>query len=101
MTTIITAVILFWAASGGIKGFALTLGIGVALSMFTAVLVTRSMLSLLSGWKPFRNPRLLGLHVRGSEALEGLSLHALQMVVPDHAWRRHRLRGHHDLRGRP
>jgi SecD/SecF fusion protein len=63
MTTIITAIILFWAASGGIKGFALTLGIGVALSMFTAVLVTRSMLNLLSGWKPFRNPKLLGLHV--------------------------------------
>jgi preprotein translocase subunit SecD len=64
MTTIITAVILFWAASGGIKGFALTLGIGVALSMFTAVLVTRSILTLLSGWKPFRSRRLLGLHVR-------------------------------------
>ncbi len=67
MTTIITAIILFWAASGGIKGFALTLGVGVALSMFTAVLVTRSMLSLLSGWKPFRNMRLLGLHVAGTK----------------------------------
>ncbi len=67
MTTIITAVILFWAASGGIKGFALTLGVGVALSMFTAVLVTRSMLSLLSGWKPFRSMRLLGLHVAGTK----------------------------------
>ncbi|MFH0917474.1 MAG: protein translocase subunit SecD [bacterium] len=63
MTTILTAVILFWAASGGIKGFALTLGVGVALSMFTAVLVTRSMLTLLSGWKPFRSRKLLGLHV--------------------------------------
>ncbi len=63
MTTIITAVILFFAATGGVKGFALTLGVGVALSLFTAVLVTRSMLSLLSGWRPFRNLRLLGLHV--------------------------------------
>jgi preprotein translocase subunit SecD len=63
MTTILTAVILFWAASGGIKGFALTLGVGVALSMFTAVLVTRSMLSLLIGWSFFRNRKLLGLHV--------------------------------------
>jgi SecD/SecF fusion protein len=63
MTTIITAIILFWAASGSIKGFALTLGIGVALSMFTAVLVTRSLLNLLALWKPFRNPKLLGLHV--------------------------------------
>lgn len=69
MTTIITAIILFWAASGGIKGFALTLGIGVALSFFTAVLVTRSMLFLLSGWKPFRNLRLLGLHVKGAIVL--------------------------------
>lgn len=63
MTTILTAVILFWAASGGIKGFALTLGIGVALSMFTAVLVSRSMLSLLSEWSVFRHPKALGLHI--------------------------------------
>ena len=66
MTTIITAIILFWAATGGIKGFALTLGIGVMLSMFTAVLVSRSMLQLLSGWKPFRNPKMLGLHVNAT-----------------------------------
>jgi preprotein translocase subunit SecD len=69
MTTIITAIILFWAATGAIKGFALTLGVGVALSMFTAVLVTRSMLSLLSGWRPFRNLRFLGLHIPKGKAL--------------------------------
>ena len=69
MTTIITAIILFWAATGGVKGFALTLGTGVALSFLTAVLATRSMLSLLSGWKPFRNYRLLGLHVRQAVTL--------------------------------
>ena len=63
MTTIIVAVILFWAASGTVRGFALTLGIGVALSMFTAVLVSRSMLVLLSHWKVFRSERFLGLHV--------------------------------------
>lgn len=63
MTTILTAIVLFFAATGGVKGFALTLGIGVALSFFTAVLVSRSMLSLLSGWKPFRSRKLLGLHV--------------------------------------
>ncbi len=63
MTTIITALILFWSATGGIKGFALTLGVGVVLSFLTAVLVTRSMLNLLSRWRPFRNRRLLGLHV--------------------------------------
>ena len=85
MTTIITAIILFWAASGSIKGFALTLGIGVALSMFTAVLVTRSMLNLLSGWRPFRTARLLGLHVSAHGGRQDLPLHALQVVVPAHA----------------
>ncbi|MBN1321873.1 MAG: protein translocase subunit SecD [Thermoleophilia bacterium] len=69
MTTIITAIILFWAASGGIKGFALTLGIGVALSFLTAVLVTRSMLTVLSGWKLFKKRRLLGLHVPRAKVL--------------------------------
>lgn len=63
MTTILTAIVLFWAATGGIKGFALTLGVGVALSMFTAIIVTRSMLTVLSGWKVFRHPKALGLHV--------------------------------------
>lgn len=69
MTTILTAIILFWAATGGIKGFALTLGVGVALSMFTAVLVTRSMLSVLSGWSVFRHPKALGLHVPKAKSL--------------------------------
>jgi preprotein translocase subunit SecD len=63
MTTVITAVVLFATATGGIKGFALTLGIGVILSFLTAVAVSRSMLNLLSGWRPFRSLRLLGLHV--------------------------------------
>jgi preprotein translocase subunit SecD len=63
MTTVLTAIVLFLTATGGIKGFALTLGIGVILSFLTAVAVSRSMLNLLSGWRPFRNRKLLGLHV--------------------------------------
>jgi protein-export membrane protein SecD len=63
MTTVITAIVLFLTATGGVKGFALTLGIGVVLSFLTAVAVTRSMLNLLSGWRPFRSHRLLGLRV--------------------------------------
>lgn len=66
-TTMLTAVVLFATATGGVKGFALTLLIGVALSFLTAVAVTRSMLNLLSRWRPFRNPRLLGIHVPKSK----------------------------------
>lgn len=40
-STLITAVILFWFGTSLIKGFALTLGVGVLVSMFTAITVTR------------------------------------------------------------
>ena len=41
VTSLITAVILFWLGSGSIKGFAITLTIGLLCSMFSAILVTR------------------------------------------------------------
>jgi SecD/SecF fusion protein len=41
LTSLITAVILFWLGSGAIKGFAVTLTIGLVASMFSAILVTR------------------------------------------------------------
>lgn len=40
-TSLISAVILFWLASGTIKGFAVTLTIGLVASLFSAILVTR------------------------------------------------------------
>ncbi|WP_367872743.1 protein translocase subunit SecD [Luteolibacter sp. Populi] len=41
ITSLITAIILFWVGSGSIKGFAVTLTIGLLSSMFSAILVTR------------------------------------------------------------
>jgi SecD/SecF fusion protein len=41
-TTLITAVILFWQASGSVKGFAVTLTLGIIASMFSALLFTRT-----------------------------------------------------------
>jgi SecD/SecF fusion protein len=41
ITTLITAIILFWRASGTVKGFAITLTIGILASMFAALVVTR------------------------------------------------------------
>jgi len=41
-TTLITAVILFWQATGSVKGFAVTLTLGIIASMFSALLVTRT-----------------------------------------------------------
>ncbi|MGI9048516.1 MAG: protein translocase subunit SecD [Rubrobacteraceae bacterium] len=49
LTTLITAFILFALSSGSVRGFAVLLSIGVALSMFTAIVVTRALLGVLSG----------------------------------------------------
>ena len=42
ITTLITAVILFWQATGSVKGFAVTLTVGIIASMFSALLFTRT-----------------------------------------------------------
>ena len=44
-TTLITAAILFWQASGPIKGFAVTLVVGIIASVFSAMVVTRMLFS--------------------------------------------------------
>jgi len=43
-TTLIVCAVLFWLGSGFVRGFALTLGIGVAVSMFTALTCSRTLL---------------------------------------------------------
>ena len=48
ISSIISAIILFWFGTALIKGFALTFGLGIIVSMFTAVTVTRSMLLSLT-----------------------------------------------------
>jgi SecD/SecF fusion protein len=48
VTTLITAVILFWQGSGPIRGFAITLSAGIVVSMFVALVITRLMFELLA-----------------------------------------------------
>jgi SecD/SecF fusion protein len=45
VTTLITAAILFWKASGPVKGFAISLTLGILASLFTALIVGRNCLS--------------------------------------------------------
>ncbi|MGQ5973794.1 protein translocase subunit SecD [Serratia sp. IR-2025] len=51
ITTLITAVILYAVGTGSIKGFAITTAIGVATSMFTAIVGTRAIVNLLYSGK--------------------------------------------------
>lgn len=49
LTTLLVGVILFAMGTGPIKGFAVTLSLGIVTSMFTAIFVTRAMVNLLYG----------------------------------------------------
>nr|MBA3347217.1 protein translocase subunit SecD [Actinomycetota bacterium] len=60
VVTAITALILFLVATAGVKGFALMLLIGTAMSLLTAVAATRAILGLLAGFNWFDNPKLMG-----------------------------------------
>ena len=70
ITTIIAAVVLFFFGTGTIKGFAITLGLGVVLSMFTAITLTQYMLKLLIASNLFSNPGVYGAK-RSAELQEG------------------------------
>ncbi len=69
MTTIITCVILYCLGTSIVKGFALTLALGVVVSMFTAITVTKNFMLLIFGTKTLTHPELFGL--RKSEIGQG------------------------------
>jgi SecD/SecF fusion protein len=60
VVTMITAMVIFLIAVADVKGFALMLLIGTAISLLTAVAATRAMLGMLSGFRWFDNPRFMG-----------------------------------------
>ena len=61
MTTIITSVILYMLGSSIVKGFALTLAIGVVVSMFSAITITKNFMHLIFGTGELKYPALFGL----------------------------------------
>jgi preprotein translocase SecF subunit len=87
VSTLITCAILYWFGSrfdaALVKGFALTLSIGVVVSMFTALTVTRTFLRLLVGTPLARNlalfgakPEQVGIGPAAAEAVSGQALRA-------------------------
>ena len=59
VTTLIAAAVLFWRGSGTVRGFASTLAIGIVLSMFTALFVTRFALNAMFAMG-IQNPKFYG-----------------------------------------
>lgn len=54
VTTLIAAVILFAMGTGPVKGFAVTLSVGILTSMFTALLVTRALVNVVYGGRTLK-----------------------------------------------
>jgi SecD/SecF fusion protein len=67
--TLITCGFLYWLGTGPIRGFALTLALGVVVSMFTAITVTRTFLFALVGFNWAQNPGAYGLNFQFTPAL--------------------------------
>lgn len=55
ITTLLAAVILFAMGTGPVKGFAITLSVGILTSMFTAILVTRALVNLTYGGRQLKS----------------------------------------------
>jgi preprotein translocase subunit SecD len=51
LTTLITAAVLFYFGAGPVRGFAVTLALGIITSVFTALLVTKQLIALWYGWR--------------------------------------------------
>src|SRR5947207_16020449 len=85
VSTIITCVLLYWFGNNFgaslIMGFALTLGLGVVVSMFSAIFVTRSLLRAIIGAAWTQNPTLFGMEIPATRA-EGAPGTRLRLAEP-------------------
>jgi preprotein translocase subunit SecD len=62
ITTLIAAIVLFMFGTGPIKGFAVTLSIGIFTSLFTAIVVTRAFVNFIYGGRPHVKTLSIGGH---------------------------------------
>lgn len=61
ITTLLSCAVLFYFGTGLVKGFALTLAMGVLVSMFTAISATRNLLHWVLNHRSFKSPKLFGV----------------------------------------
>lgn len=68
VTTLIACAALFWLGAGLVKGFALTLSIGVVISMFTALTCTRTLMLTVISQSNLRKPEFYCPHLSSSQS---------------------------------
>lgn len=80
VTTIIAALVLYLRGSGSVKGFAVTLGIGVVLSMFTALVISKTIVRLLYNFG-CKSEKLYG-SVRHKKIFDFVSMRKVTFAIP-------------------
>jgi preprotein translocase subunit SecD len=70
ITTLIVAVILFAVGTGPVKGFAVTLSLGILTSMFTAIVLTRALVNFTYGGRRVHTLSIGGINKRDGSATE-------------------------------
>jgi len=70
LTTLISCFFLYWFGTSIIKGFALTLFIGVVFSMLSAITITRTFMNVIIGWGPVQRAKWLFLYKKNKEEQE-------------------------------
>ncbi|MCJ2541899.1 protein translocase subunit SecD [Thermostichus vulcanus] len=68
ITTLLVCGVLFWLGIGLVKGFAVTLGIGILVSFFTALTCTRTLLLAAMGIPSLRKPQFYGVRMEVSQS---------------------------------
>lgn len=61
ISTMISVLVLYVVGTNQVKGFALTLGVGVVVSMFSSIVVTQNLLAIVFGWLRPKRGALLGV----------------------------------------
>ncbi|MEU0384695.1 protein translocase subunit SecD [Streptomyces chartreusis] len=86
ITTLIAAALLFFLASGPVRGFGVTLGIGVLASMFSALVITRVLAEVaVSRPRVRRRPRLTGIATTGA-VRDRLARSSPRLMRRPHRW---------------
>ncbi|MFQ3585960.1 MAG: protein translocase subunit SecD [Cyanobacteriota bacterium] len=68
ITTLLVCGVLFWLGIGLVKGFAVTLGIGILVSFFTAITCTRTLLLAAMGIPSLRKPQFYGVRMEAAQS---------------------------------
>ncbi len=81
VTTLLTAIILFWQGSGPIRGFAVTLSAGILVSMFIVLVMTRLFFNTLADAKLLKSVRMMSIPFLQNASFNFLSGRKVAAVV--------------------